>query len=49
MLLHVCFVQEQLMLVCLTSHTELGVSDQCISLSLCRDGGCIGLGLETDR
>lgn len=32
MLLQVCFVQEHLALVCLTSHVELGVSDQCISV-----------------
>lgn len=49
MLLQVCFVQEHLVLVCLTSHMELGISDQCISLSLCRDGGCNDLGLEMGR
>lgn len=49
MLLQVCFVQEHLVLVCFTSHVELGVSDHYISLSLCRGSGCIGLGLEMDR
>lgn len=44
MLLQVCFAQEHLFLVCLTSRVGLGVSDQCVSVSPCRDGGCIGWG-----